>query len=295
MSTERAFTDLTFYETYYFANAIKNVLEDQFAYIRHLHDFYGDGRYLAYAPPFPRFSAFHNFISFVVDDMLDEDAKNIDLQKRQDTVVQFQGMESAFVWNEHPSRLPVNRALDRFGIQHQDFKAWLKQRSRTFLEADDNDVSEYYGELRLEGPFDDLLERTTGEVFFVLFQNRHALLLFNEMMASQMKSGAENDFVHPDYESFFDRPGVLRRVHFPSWVQRAVFFRDRGMCVICHKDLSGTVAIGSQENYDHIVPLASGGLNDITNIQLLCRECNAAKCAGKATTSTHYEAWYPLH
>src|ERR1700730_153220 len=93
MSTERAFTDLTFYETYYFANAIKNVLEDQFAYIRHLHDFYGDGRYLAYAPPFPRFSAFHNFISFVVDDMLDEDAKNIDLQKRQDTVVQFQGME----------------------------------------------------------------------------------------------------------------------------------------------------------------------------------------------------------
>lgn len=67
------------------------------------------------------------------------------------------------------------------------------------------------------------------------------------------------------------------------------------MCVMCAVDLSGLLAIGSEENYDHIVPLANGGLNDVTNIQLLCRSCNARKHAGEATTGSRYEAWYAEH
>jgi 5-methylcytosine-specific restriction endonuclease McrA len=113
------------------------------------------------------------------------------------------------------------------------------------------------------------------------------------MIGNQMQKVTEDDLVDSDYKRFFARPGMLRRVHFPSWVQRAVFFRDRGMCVICNKDLSGIVAIGSEEHYDHIIPLALGGLNDVTNIQLLCRECNASKRDGEPATSNRYEAWYP--
>jgi hypothetical protein len=248
---------------------------------------------LAYTAPFRRFSAFHSFISFIVNGILNDDLRSINLQSRQDTVVRFQGIPSAFALNTHPSKLPINFALERFGITHQDFETWLRDRSCTFLNADDDDVAQYYEDLGLQGILADVIERTTAEVFFVLFQNRHLLLLFNEMMASEMQRGAEDDFVHPEYESLFARAGVLRRVHFPGWVQRAVYFRDRGMCVICHKDLSGIVAIGCQENYDHIVPLASGGLNDVTNIQLLCRECNISKHAGEPTTSSDYEAWYP--
>ena len=29
----------------------------------------------------------------------------------------------------------------------------------------------------------------------------------------------------------------------PEWVKRAVFYRDRGRCVLCGKDLSGQLAI----------------------------------------------------
>lgn len=53
------FVELVFYETYYFANIVKTLLEDQFAYLRTLHEFYGDGQHLNYIRPFPRFSAFH--------------------------------------------------------------------------------------------------------------------------------------------------------------------------------------------------------------------------------------------
>ena len=53
------------------------------------------------------------------------------------------------------------------------------------------------------------------------------------------------------------------------------------------------LSIGERVHYDHIVPLASGGLNDVTNIQLLCEDCNRRKSAGLAITSTRYEPWYP--
>lgn len=291
MTARRNFIELTYYETYYFASVVKNVLEDQFAYLRLLDEFSGDRRYLSYTSPFPRFSVFHSFIQFLIDDVISEDVLNIKLDIRQDEADRFKSLPSAL--DPHPSKLPVNLALDRFGINHESFDVWLSSRGLSFLDARKDDVGEYYEGLRVGGQMGELLERATAEVFFVLFQNRHALLLFNEMMANQIKQGAEDDLADSELVGFFARPGVLRRVALPSWVQRAVYFRDRGMCVMCAGDLSGVLAIGSEENYDHIVPLAKGGLNDVSNIQLLCRPCNSKKRAGKPITSNHYEAWYP--
>jgi hypothetical protein len=39
-------------------------------------------------------------------------------------------------------------------------------------------------------------------------------------------------------------------------------------------------ACGSKEflEIDHIIPIGKGGTNDPTNLQTLCRECNAGKC-----------------
>jgi hypothetical protein len=50
------------------------------------------------------------------------------------------------------------------------------------------------------------------------------------------------------------RAGVLKRVSVPEWVRRAVY---------------------------------------VSNMQLLCRECNSKKRAGEPTTSNRHEAWYP--
>jgi hypothetical protein len=55
---KRSFIELTFYETYNFANIVKDVLEHPDEYYN-LNDFYGEDRCLSYISPFPRFSAFH--------------------------------------------------------------------------------------------------------------------------------------------------------------------------------------------------------------------------------------------
>lgn len=293
MAPSHHFIELTYYETYYFANLLKNVLEDPFPYIRRLDDFYGDRRYLNYAAPFPQFSALHSFVSFIVDEVFSEDVANSNLDIRQDEAERFKSCSNLL--RPHPSKFPFNLAFDRFGIRHEGFDVWLEARGRSFLEATDQDVEEYYDDLRLGGEFEELLERATAEIFFVLFQNRQTLLDFNEMMANQLARAVREGLPDSEWGDNFARPGVLRRVAIPSWVQRAVYFRDRGMCAICAADLSGILAIGAEENYDHMVPLATGGLNDVTNIQLLCRGCNLKKAAGEAVTTSRYEAWYPEH
>jgi hypothetical protein len=181
--------------------------------------------------------------------------------------------------------------LNRFGIEHESFSVWLQSTGLSFEAIDEGDVEQYVSDLREGGPVETLLERTTEEVFFLLFQNRRVLLDFNEMMAEQLRDELGASIVDPVENPEFVRHGVLRRVSIPAWAQRAIFFRDRGRCVFCQADLSGILSINGIE---HVVPLARGGLNDVTNLQLLCRECNGAKHAEPGSTSDRYEAWYSL-
>jgi hypothetical protein len=232
---KRPLVELTYYETYYFSNIVKNVLEDRFAFLRSLHDFYGDDRHYALLEPFRKFSAFHQFIAFIIDSVLTDDPRDVKLDIRQDQVEQYKNIPAAL--DPHPAMLPVNLAFERFGIAHESFERWLSSEGKTFMDATDDEVSEYYEYLRQEGPYEDLIERATREVFYVLFQNRNVLLLFNDMISSQIQGSAGDEA--PEQAQLFAHPGCLKRAAIPAWVQRAVFFRDRGLCVLCNRDLSG--------------------------------------------------------
>ena len=276
-----------------FANIVRNVLYDQFSYLRQLDNFYGADPDFRFAQPFPKYSAFHRFIEFLVTEIINDEVYEIKLDVRQDAFERYKEMPLA-LHEPLPTSLPIEKALIYYNIEHTSFVDWLKNLNKELLDADDNDVSDYYDELTLEGPFETLVESAVREVFFILFQNRGLILLFNEMMARQITGFSANTLEGED-ESFFSKPGVLKRVHIPRWVKRAVYFRDRGHCVICQRDLSGIIQISSFEHYDHIVPLAQGGLNDVSNVQLLCQDCNLKKRDYNAQTSSLYEAWYPMN
>lgn len=48
-----------------------------------------------------------------------------------------------------------------------------------------------------------------------------------------------------------------------------------------------------REQFDHVVALADGGLNDITNLQLLCESCNRMKSHNSVMPNQRYRRWTP--
>jgi 5-methylcytosine-specific restriction endonuclease McrA len=62
------------------------------------------------------------------------------------------------------------------------------------------------------------------------------------------------------------------RITIPQSVKNYVFQRDNYQCQSCGKTNQET-----QLNIDHIIPLAKGGSNDISNLQTLCQQCNQKK------------------
>jgi 5-methylcytosine-specific restriction endonuclease McrA len=293
VAPKRAFIELTFHATYYYADIVETALKNpsEFGGALDFNEFHSEERHIACIAPFQRFSALHHFISFIIVAVMDEGGDLFKLDLLQDAIAQAEKDTQAET-SPPSSKLPIELDFDTFDIEHESFESWLRARNKTFLDARKSDMREYYGVVRAQPQFVELVKRATAEVFYIMFPNRQALLLFNKMMADQIKHASANDFANPECDRLFARPGGLRRVAIPSWVQRAVFFRDRGVCAICQRDLSGLLSVSSEENYDHVVPLAAGGLNDVSNIQLLCRECNASKQAGRPVTSNRYEAWY---
>lgn len=61
------------------------------------------------------------------------------------------------------------------------------------------------------------------------------------------------------------------RIPIPLEVRKYVFQRDNYQCQSCGEQQETKLSI------DHIVPLARGGTNDISNLQTLCFTCNQRK------------------
>lgn len=263
--------EFKFYQTYYFCNVINNVLRDQFPYVRNLNDFYGDGKLFYFLGKFEKESIFHEFINFVVSNIYDEHLDKFDLHESIE--------------------LPIERALKYYDISYTTFQEFYHDDGLFEHMDSEQGCYEYMEYLSNTGSYDLLLQKTTNEIFYILFQNRDLLMVFNQMIADNFEIENRSD-CPKELQDLLTRKGVAKRKTIPVWVKNAVYFRDRGRCVLCNMDLSGILNLDNKNNFDHIVPLARFGFNDITNIQLLCYDCNQKKLAGIAITSRKFQPWY---
>jgi 5-methylcytosine-specific restriction endonuclease McrA len=62
------------------------------------------------------------------------------------------------------------------------------------------------------------------------------------------------------------------RIPIPPEVRKYIYQRDNYQCRSCGKTHQETTL-----NIDHIIPIAQGGSNDISNLQTLCKTCNQKK------------------
>lgn len=129
--------------------------------------------------------------------------------------------------------------------------------------------------------YHEALDELTDEVFHVLFGDVLFLERFNRLCAGYVESSGFGD-------EFRTRSGTLKRVAVPAWARRAIFHRDKGECRECKRSVASTINQLEAERYDHVVPLAAFGPNDLTNLQLLCERCNARKSSSLTPVSRMY-------
>lgn len=281
--------EVKFHDTYYYASVIDHILQNRWGYLQQLESFYGDDLQLRFSVPFPKYSALHSFSEFVIRSELRAEFDRIDLPRRQACLRNYENIPAAL--NDlRPTTLPVELAFEAYRIVHAPFETWLVEQGTTFGSAIQEDIDRYYDDLQLGDAFDELIGHLVADVFFILFPNRSLMMLLNQLLADQLRNTYTS--VGDEEHEFFASPGILKRQRVPDWAKRAIRYRDRGMCALCNRDLSGLVRTRDKPALDHIVPLSKGGLNDVTNMQLLCRDCNLRKASGQSLTSDYYEVWY---
>lgn len=115
--------------------------------------------------------------------------------------------------------------------------------------------------------------------------------IFAEQFPTRTKEGLENICPEMDMLGFQDcieykstkkkyervkktRPFARKRQWLSFQVRREVAARDKYRCVYCGVHAKKR---GVKTHVDHIVPLAKGGSNEISNLCLACEACNLKK------------------
>lgn len=277
--------------TYQIASRVEHVAINFSSYFRELEALTLDLGISDFISHWQKESALHKFIRYIADGILESEnsGKNRipygDPTRPKWTLP----LEAAFVIYELQEE--VGFEIPKIPpIEKKNGNLTVVEDAPELLDA----CYEYFQDMRWTQIYEDLMQRISDEVFYVMFTNRVALQGLHEYLAFYVKQ-CEPEFFeedHPDLIRCFSGSGKLKRTKIPKWARRAVFFRDRGICTKCKKDISGLLDRFNVENYDHMVPLANGGLNDVTNLQLLCESCNKSKSATSLLVSNSYQRWY---
>ena len=244
-------------DLYYICQMVDGVTREPGTYLRNVEDIFGDMSSSSLVRPYPKWTCFHIFVEHLISSVIFEDAEKS---------------------NNSPGQYWVDHLLRSNGIGHSTVSPNEFGRC---------DGYEYLDALQQEDLISELCEKVSKQVFHVLFSNRGTISAFGKMVADYVLHAAPS-FV-PDA---FSASGHLCRASIPTWAKSAVFHRDKGRCVLCQTDLTRLFSQREETHYDHIIPLARGGMNCVTNLQLTCAKCNLGKGARSSATSREYEAWY---
>lgn len=122
---------------------------------------------------------------------------------------------------------------------------------------------------------DDVGKTIIHTAFHLLMSNKKFLRDFNEFLAEALET--QSDKIPLEYHSKLINGKIPRSTYWASWLETALYHRDKGCCSICRKNVTGEWNLTGSLGIDHIVPISKYGNNDPTNLQILCEKCNLTK------------------
>jgi ATP adenylyltransferase len=150
--------------------------------------------------------------------------------------------------------------------------ATVRQLAQEFALADEASVLHYEKRIK-EMPVPVLAQRGVISKRAELIELQVDKLTY--VQSSQIRAACEKriaDFLEKRGIEIWS--GLLELDPVPSTVRYDVLKRDR-KCVLC--GAAPEVDSAVRLHVDHIIPRSKGGSNDISNLQVLCAECNLGK------------------
>jgi hypothetical protein len=283
-----------YFRTYSIASELARVANNPD--FRELEHFFIEDGVLEFTANWQKDTLVHKFARWIADEKFIEDTSG-------PYVVEYTQSESGSYGTQR--YLPVDLCMIAYGFDLKPFDvpppdgemAEIRPKLSEWRES--TKVADLCYDYMLNdlGPsqvYEELLGRIADEVFHVVFINRVLMARLNEIVAMKVRE-VDPDFIAEsgsDAKNFSRNGSRLKRSAPPEWVRRAVFHREKGKCSLCRADLSLVLSSISKYQFDHIVPVSNGGLNDITNLQLLCEPCNKRKSNSSSATSAVYQKWY---
>lgn len=88
---------------------------------------------------------------------------------------------------------------------------------------------------------------------------------------------------YPQPHDLVVQSAELLRGPIPRWVRDQLWMDSKGRCSYCGEEMVRRTGERGPKAYtiDHIVPVAQGGSDDITNLAAACRTCNNEKGAAR--------------
>lgn len=224
------------------------------------------------------------------------------------------------ILNSNRSRLSILHVVISwfvFEVVEEDFKLFFEESSLEQtkvelsrclgLEINDDALKVFneenyieQGIILIKANKNSIYNKTINSTFQVLFNDRIFLQTFNIVLSSWLRTKLEKD--NSLIKADRIKNGKIKRKDFSDWIKNAVYFRDRGFCSMCQKEVLPLGSITKIKEYtnkkddlpefDHIVPIANWGTNDISNIQLSCRKCNRTKSDNNCDSSDLHVPFY---
>ncbi|OBY59062.1 hypothetical protein [Pseudomonas sp. AU12215] len=140
--------EMAYFETYYYANIVHNVLDNPMGYLRNLNNWHEDREIGLFLQPFPKWSVLHEFAQFIIEELMYERIGDV---------------ASTAALSNSRSQLWVDQALKHHGIQIPRFQNWLKEKSVLLEDATEDHIFDYHQDLHLTGELDELLTQLSNE------------------------------------------------------------------------------------------------------------------------------------
>lgn len=222
--------EMEYFNTYHFCSIAEYlVTEGDLDYVRTLGEFvdiYCDDERV----DFSKESYLHAFVEFMIRRVLFEQNEYL-AHDIEEAIMQY-GFEKVVLakhevffrkcFGDDYKYTMFELAIKQYENTSEKLQDWIitnyKEQDFDALEV----ASEYT--TYLEDKYGRVIDKIKKEVVYLLFQNRSFLMHFNIFMSDVIK-------------------GKSKRVAIPRWVQRAVYYRDHGRCVVCQKDLSGLMDV----------------------------------------------------